>query len=241
MIPTISSPLASSTFSRRVILMASWPFTPLTASSMLSRWAGRNSIVRQDLFQFPIHSAVSSSLFWWKMAATAPWFEIDKVFVLKKPVVSVPSSAVYLAGRHRDSGKRPAAAEPDWRADAFGGPVLGANVPRTQMAPSSSAAETQSDETAGGEIPRDGHGPAPPPGYQRSRMARWRAWRYASVIQIIAGLCHSRTRLPNKRLETTARRSSKQQRSQQRERYGPRHGLEQAPSTRCSVKMAGKP
>jgi len=77
-----------------VDLTASSPFTPLTASSTLSEMGWEKFQPTPGIFSNSRSmAAIRSSLSCLKTGRHSPLgFEVDKVFVLKKPVVSVPSS-----------------------------------------------------------------------------------------------------------------------------------------------------
>ena len=122
--------------------MASSPLTPLTASSMLSAMGCEKfQITPGDLFQLAVHGG--DQFVFVLMEHGTPFFlrlQIDEVFGIEKAsgVGSVVGSA-HLAGCHGHFREtRPISAAPDSpRRMPSVGPVLGARVPRTQMAPSS--------------------------------------------------------------------------------------------------------
>src|ERR1039458_8129045 len=76
--------------------MASSPLTPLTASSMLSAMGWEKFQMTPGIFSnWRFMAAISSSLFCWKTGRHCSFcLRSTKYSVLKKPVVSVPSSGL---------------------------------------------------------------------------------------------------------------------------------------------------
>ena len=190
-------------------------------------------------------AAISASLFWWNTGRH--WslgLRSTKYSVLKKPVVSVPSS-----GRPNwlttcvTSGNE-ARMMRAWfitRSPSVG-PVLGASVARAQMAPSSRCGRNSEPiAPLRREIRRDRQcAPAPrPPSPSGSGSRSPAPGGTAAVIHVISGFRHSRHVLRRTGSSIAPARSPSRRAASPTARTITVHaiGLNSRPSTRCSVKI----
>ena len=185
-------------------------------------------------------AAISASLSWWNAGRHCSFgFRSTKYSVLKKPVVSVPSS-----GRPTwlvvvvTSGNEPQDHAPDSPRDALGRPRA-----RRQRAAHPDRAFIQMRKKLGSDGAAQQTVPAriasaTPTVAQRHRIATRSAGRNRASARPSAGLCHSLVPLGNTMLASTGPDEHREhQRAEQREATVHAIGLNNRPSTACSVKI----